>query len=89
MRSSQADVAPGTPPAWRRLWGYARDERARYAFLGLFLVALGLVGAAVWLLAAAPSVAAETGARATASRVVLLLLLLNLAPLAQIGRAHV
>ncbi len=85
MRSSRADVAPGTPPVWRRLWGYARDERARYVFLGLFLVALGLVGAAVWLLAAAPSVAAETGARATASRVVLLLLLLNLVPLALLG----
>jgi two-component system nitrogen regulation sensor histidine kinase NtrY len=85
MRLSQAAAVPGTPSFWRRLWRYVRDERARYAFLALFVVALGLVGAAVWLLAAAPSVAAETGARATASRVVLLLLLLNLGPLVLLG----
>ena len=58
MRLSQAAAVPGTPSFWRRLWRYVRDERARYAFLALFVVALGLVGAADWLLAAAPSVAA-------------------------------
>jgi two-component system nitrogen regulation sensor histidine kinase NtrY len=85
MRPTESAAATGGPPAWRRLWRYALDDRARYAFLGLFVMALGLVAAAVWLLAAAPSVAAETGARATASRAVLTLLLLNLAPLALLG----
>mgnify|MGYP006410153419 CR=1 FL=1 len=63
----------------------ALDDRARYVFAGLFTLSLVLIGLAVWILAAAPSTEASTGARGATSRLVMVVLLANLVPLAMVA----
>jgi len=69
-----AAAGPQGPARWFSGWS---DDRRRNAFLIAYAVALLITAAAIWLVAAAPGVSGE-GARATASRAVMAILLVNL-----------
>ena len=63
----------------------ALDDRARLVFAALFTLALALIGLTVWILAAAPSADGGGGMRGSAGRLVVVILLANLVPLAVIS----
>ena len=67
-------AAEGDPSFWGRL----AVGRARAVFGAAYAIAFLITGAAIWLVAIAPSVGAGDDARAAASRAVLFILLANL-----------
>jgi two-component system, NtrC family, nitrogen regulation sensor histidine kinase NtrY len=69
-----APAAPRGPARWFAGWS---DERRRNAFIAAYVLAFLITGAAIWLLATAPGSSSE-GDQASASRIVLAVLGVNL-----------